>query len=256
MSELRTPLVCLHGLTGSPRNWDSIRESVEDYHRVVTPTIPGHRGGQDFVAREGVSAVTVLADGIEQQLDEAGVGDAHLVGNSLGGWLALELAARGRARSVVCLSPAFGWSKGAHVEAVFRGFELGRRVYRAVGPVGAGVTRSRIARKMLFGRVIHRTDQLTPASAVGIIDDNLACRAFHPLIAAFRTESLPELGQIDVPVTIVWGTEDVLIPESTFGTRFTELVPKAERRSIAGVGHVPMYDDADAVCAEILRVTA
>lgn len=186
MSELRTPLVCLHGLTGSPRNWDAIREPVEDYHRIVTPTIPGHRGGPDFVAREGVSAVAVLADGIEQQLDAAGIGDAHLVGNSLGGWLALELAARGRARSVVCLSPALGWSKGPHVDAVFRGFEVGRLVYRAVGPVGTGVTRSRMARKMLFGRVIHRTDQLDPASSAGIIDDNLACRAFHPLIAALQ----------------------------------------------------------------------
>ena len=45
-------------------------------------------------------------------MDDAGFATAHLVGNSLGGYVALQLAARGRARSVVALAPAGGWAPG------------------------------------------------------------------------------------------------------------------------------------------------
>ena len=45
-------------------------------------------------------------------MDDAGFETAHIVGNSLGGYMALQLAARGRARSVVALAPAGGWAKG------------------------------------------------------------------------------------------------------------------------------------------------
>ena len=54
----------------------------------------------------------MLADAVERAMDEAGFETAHLVGNSLGGYVALQLAARGRARAVVALAPAGGWARG------------------------------------------------------------------------------------------------------------------------------------------------
>jgi len=53
-----------------------------------------------------------LVDQTERSIDAAGIDTAHFVGNSLGGYLALRLAARGRARSVVALAPAGGWATG------------------------------------------------------------------------------------------------------------------------------------------------
>jgi pimeloyl-ACP methyl ester carboxylesterase len=65
-----------------------------------------------------------VTDVLERDLDAAGISTAHIVGSSLGGWLAFELAARGRARSVVALAPAGGWQPGgrdeARLEFVFR----------------------------------------------------------------------------------------------------------------------------------------
>jgi len=54
----------------------------------------------------------LLADAIERPMDDAGFGRAHLVGNSPRGFVAVQLAARGRDESVVALAPAGGWAQG------------------------------------------------------------------------------------------------------------------------------------------------
>lgn len=69
--------------------------------------MPGHAGGP---AIEGKLTVDTLPSGIEAAMEAAGFTHAHLAGNSLGGWVALQLAARGRALSVTGLAPAGGWS--------------------------------------------------------------------------------------------------------------------------------------------------
>ncbi|SNR96140.1 Alpha/beta hydrolase family protein [Haloechinothrix alba] len=73
---------------------------LEARHAVYASTLPGHRGAAPLSSdrRPGVRGVT---DAVERLLDDAGIERAHLVGNSLGGWVALELAERGRAQSVV-----------------------------------------------------------------------------------------------------------------------------------------------------------
>lgn len=62
-------------------------------------------------------SVDVYLDQIEQIMDQKGWETAHLVGNSLGGWIALGLALRGRARSVTAIAPAGGWTKYSPLKA-------------------------------------------------------------------------------------------------------------------------------------------
>ena len=102
------PLVCLHGFTGTWRMWELVLPALERHHDVLAPTLPGHAGGPPLP--EGLSDDT-LPDALEAAMDKAGFERAHLVGNSLGGFLALQLAARGRASSVVALAPAGGWAE-------------------------------------------------------------------------------------------------------------------------------------------------
>src|SRR3954451_18599286 len=94
------PLVLLHGLGGTWRVWLPVLGQLESHHRVFAPTLPGHAGADPLPLGSAVS-VAALVDALEAQLDDQGIHRAHIVGNSLGGWLALELARRGRARSVV-----------------------------------------------------------------------------------------------------------------------------------------------------------
>ena len=82
----------------------------------------GHNGGTPatYVA---VWTPHVFADEIERQLDELGWETAHIVGNSLGGWVSFELERRGRARTLTAIAPAGGWSRYSAGK-----FEIGRQV--------------------------------------------------------------------------------------------------------------------------------
>ncbi|MGH2849603.1 MAG: alpha/beta fold hydrolase, partial [Solirubrobacteraceae bacterium] len=91
------PLLCLHGFTDTWRTWELVLPHLERIHDVLAPTLPGHAGGAPVACDAGADELT---DVLERLLDRAGIATAHVVGNSLGGYLALRLAMRGRARSV------------------------------------------------------------------------------------------------------------------------------------------------------------
>src|SRR3954451_9813620 len=103
-------MVCLHGFTDTWRTWELVLPTLERRHDVLAPTLIGHAGGPPL---EGEASIDRAAEAVERAMDDGGSEPAHLVGNSLGGSLALRLAARGRARSVVALAPAGGWGPGA-----------------------------------------------------------------------------------------------------------------------------------------------
>jgi pimeloyl-ACP methyl ester carboxylesterase len=111
------PLVLIHGFTGTRRLWDPMLEQLERSHDVLAVNLAGHVGGPEL--NDIPVSVDALVDAVERDLDEAGFDTAHLVGNSLGGWIALELAARGRARSVVALSPPEDGSPAPETRGAF-----------------------------------------------------------------------------------------------------------------------------------------
>src|SRR5262249_23918770 len=102
-----SPLVLLHGFTDTWRCWELVLPGLEAEHDVLAPTLPGHAGGPPIGDDEDPEEAIIA--GVERAMDEAGFETAHLAGNSLGGWVALKLAARGRARTVTALAPAGGW---------------------------------------------------------------------------------------------------------------------------------------------------
>ena len=99
------PLLLLHGFTDTWRTWELVLPALERRHEVFAPTLAGHAGGPRI---EGEVGDASIADAVERAMDELGWASAHIAGNSLGGYVALQLAARGRARSVVALAPAGG----------------------------------------------------------------------------------------------------------------------------------------------------
>ena len=90
------PLLLIHGFTDTARTWDPLRPHLEPHHELITPTLLGHHGGPAL--RPGMGdPLAAMADELERELDRAGHERLAIVGNSLGGWLAFMLAARGRA---------------------------------------------------------------------------------------------------------------------------------------------------------------
>src|SRR3954469_12646432 len=104
-----SPLLLLHGFTDTWRTWDLVLPALERAHDVLAVTLAGHAGGP---AINGRLDEDLLAEAVEEAMDDAGFETAHIAGNSLGGYVALQLAERGRARSVVALAPAGGWARG------------------------------------------------------------------------------------------------------------------------------------------------
>jgi pimeloyl-ACP methyl ester carboxylesterase len=94
--------------------WEPVLEALERSHDVLAVNLAGHVAGPELA--DTPVSVNALVDAVERDLDGAGFDTAHVVGNSLGGWIAFELATRGRARSVVALAPAGGWEQGSRAE--------------------------------------------------------------------------------------------------------------------------------------------
>jgi pimeloyl-ACP methyl ester carboxylesterase len=235
------------------RAWEPVIPLLTDCHEVFAPSLAGHHGAATGTADTSMS-VHGLADAVERQLDEAGIVTAHLAGNSLGGWVALELARRGRARSVVALSPAGGWTTGRELRRVLRLARLGRAFagHPLLAPM---LNRPRMRRALLRG-VLERGHELTSAEARRFFEDNLHFSGLRELLAAIERDGpLPPMSDIGCPVRIAWAGHDRTIPFDTYGRPLAQAVPDAELLTLLGVGHVPMHDNPQLIADTILDIT-
>src|SRR4051812_7425702 len=99
------PLVLIHGIGHTWRGWKPMLPLLEDRFDVLAVDLPGF-GYSDPLPPKVDSTPEALADAVEDEMARAGFDRAHIAGNSLGGWVALELARRGRAETVTAISPA------------------------------------------------------------------------------------------------------------------------------------------------------
>jgi pimeloyl-ACP methyl ester carboxylesterase len=248
--------VLLHGFTGTWRIWKPVLATLEGHHDVLAVTLPGHRGGPPL-PRGADASVAVLADGVERTLDGLGVRTAHLAGNSLGGWLALELARRRRALSVVALSPAGGWREASDLHRtgaiVRRSAQLGALTAPLLrGPLLAGP-----ARRAMLSMIMEHGDRVPPGAMLQMLEDAGGCTIIEQFGAAVHRDGpfTGEMAHVNCPVRIAWGQNDRIIPPDRHGRPLLDRVPNAEFVVMPGVGHVPMYDDPMLVTATILEVT-
>ena len=246
------PLVLLHGFTGTWRVWLPVIPKLAERFDVLAPTLGGHCGADPW--QEGVEpTVAALADAAEAELDTAGIDTAHIAGNSLGGWLALELAKRGRARTVVALSPAGGWSgDDEREERRLAGFfQRSRKGAELAYPRARGlVTRPRL-RKLMFRDVMVHGERMPPGEAHHMMQGMVECSIFSEFVAAVtRDGPAVDLDRISCPVRIAWCEEDVIFPVERYSQTFGA-VPGVEVTRLPGCGHVPMYDDPDLVARTI-----
>jgi pimeloyl-ACP methyl ester carboxylesterase len=242
------PLVLIHGIGHTWRGWRPMLPRLERSFDVLAVDLPGF-GHSEPLPSTIPSTPEALADAVEDEMGRAGFDTAHLAGNSLGGWISLELARRGRARSVTAISPA-GLQHGRekHWGA---GILRGMRWLARNAPAPEPLLRNAITRSLLAGPATGRPWKRDPDELMEeaeLFGSNPGFEATLPHTFHAQPRGLTEL---DVPVLILWGTLDlVLIPRQ--GHRFERLIPGAELRYLRGIGHVPM-SDAPELLAEAIE---
>ena len=197
------PLVCLHGFTDTWRTWELVLPELERHHEVLAPTLAGHAGGPPIA---GEASDVVLADAVERAMDEAGVETAHLVGTSLGGYLALQLAARGRARSVVALAPAGGWAPSdASYRSSLDHFKTMHELLGAAVPHADAIVASPEGRRRATAFIATNFDHIPAELIAHQMRGAYACEALFALADyALREGWRLEAEKVTCPVRIVW----------------------------------------------------
>jgi pimeloyl-ACP methyl ester carboxylesterase len=242
-------LVLLHGLGHRRQGWDPVRDKLTPYRDVISVDLPGH-GQSPPLRTGGRPPVEVIAAQIAALLSELGLSRPHLAGNSLGGTIALVLAAEGRAASVTALSPAGfpGHDYEFYYDRVV--FTLIRVAALGIGPLVPALSLSVAGRALLYGTMVTRPGRITPEQARGDAAGFASAReAVRAVFAGPMRFTAPVPG--DVPVTIAWGTSDRVLPASNVRVARRQL-PQARFVPLPGCGHVPMTDDPDLVARILL----
>jgi pimeloyl-ACP methyl ester carboxylesterase len=236
------PLVCLHGFSDTWRTWELVLPALERHHDVLAPTLLGHAGGPPL---EGDVSGALIVDAVERAMDDAGFATAHIVGNSLGGYVALQLAARGRARSVVAFAPAGGWAKGDESFEALLAFQAAMHDQaKAAAPYTQAILASadgrRRATQLIVTNFEHIPAELLAHQVLGVA----SCEGALPMIEHAMREGYDlDVAKITCPVRIVWGTDDRLLPWPSAAARFRDdWLPHADWVELDGIGHCPQLD--------------
>ncbi|MBF6212427.1 alpha/beta fold hydrolase [Nocardia puris] len=246
------PLLLLHPFMLSPHVWERTAARLASHCEVYAPALPGHWGGAPLTGR--TTDPHALADAIERQLDEMGWRTCHIAGNSLGGWIGVELARRGRARTLTLIAPAGGWHCpsfaqfriGAKFLSLVPAVELGKRL-------GSFATDNPAVRRLVLFLLNKNASAVPRHEAATTIRAALHCQAMLPLIVGgLFADAMPDLSTLTTPVRLLLAETDRIIPNRVYARRYLrELPDSADRILVNGVGHVPMLEAPDRIATLI-----
>lgn len=234
------PMILLHGLGSSRAVWDPIVPSLAERFDVIAVDLPGF-GSSPPLPRGVEPTPAALAAAVIDLLNEHGIEQPHLVGNSLGGWIAVEMAKTSAARSLTLISPAGLWARDAplYCRASLR---LSRGLARHARPVLSRLVASRPGRFLVFGQMYGRPAELSPSQARGAIQGMGQCPGFDATLRATTRRHVQNAQQLTAPVTLAFGSRDVVLLKHQ--SRHLWALPAGTRASVLpGCGHVPMSDD-------------
>ena len=245
------PLLLLHGIGSSRRDFAPVAPALGERFEVLALDLPGAGASPHLDTRPTVGAIT---DAVERTLDAEGLGTVHVLGNSLGARVALELAVRGRARSVVAIAPS-GLNLPAERAYQAAVLALARVALRRLRPVLEPLSGSRTGRVALLGP-LKASPWLTSAEeALGARDGFADGRDFWRTLLFGLVLDVPQgLRRITCPVTLVQGTVDWIAGGQTL--RYLPLVPGSRFRPLVAAGHSPQSDRRDTVVRIVERTAA
>jgi pimeloyl-ACP methyl ester carboxylesterase len=243
------PLVLLHGIGSSRRAWDPVLPALAARFDVIAVDLPGFGDSAPLYGQAEVPPAR-LAESVADLLDDLGVTAPHLAGNSLGGWVALELAARRPVASLTLLSPAGLWP-GNSPQYGLVSLRASRWLARHATAPLSRLVRYRLGRILLLGQTHGRPARLTAEYARAAVETLGRCPGFEAALAGTARRRYLAATPITAPVTVAFGSRDRLLLRGS--RHLGQLPPHTQAEALPGCGHVPMADDPAAVAALITR---
>ncbi|WP_113704474.1 alpha/beta fold hydrolase [Nonomuraea lactucae] len=245
------PLILIHGIGHHWQAWLPVMDRLAASHTVIALDLPGFGVSPPLPAGTPYTA-EALADAVESFCSMLGVRDPHVAGNSLGGYLALELASRGVVRTATALSPAGFWSRA---ELVY-----GQAMLRAMRAAAVSIPRELLVRAaedpvrraFLAGLVVAHPSRLSPTALIASTQAMARAPGFDPTREAFADLMPPAPPK--TAITIAWGEHDRLLPrrQAVRAAKWSGQRVKL----LKGCGHVPMSDDPALVASVLLEGSA
>lgn len=241
-------LLCLHGTFSSLHTWDGWVEELTDEYRVVRPDLPGHgltgpHPDDDYTMAAYVAFVAAF-------LDELGIEECVVAGNSRGGEIAWQFALDHPERvPALVLVDSMGFPMA--FDSPFGIIEL-PWVPNAI----ARLTPRRLIRRSV--RDIYGDPSRVSPELVDRYHDLIRREGNRDAGVELVRRDVNavhrhgELADLRVPTLVLWGEEDYLIPP-WFGKDFAETLPDAELITYADAGHTPMEEIPERTAADVRR---
>lgn len=243
------PLVLIHGIGHRRQGWYPVIDRLAEEFDVIVPDLPGHGGSVEPLDRS-MSPKDALRVAFEDLFEGLGIERPHVVGNSLGGLIALELGNDDLARSVTALSPAGFWRGPRDFRYISTLFGSVMAAARASSPMAPRLVASPTGRMAMMGWLYQHPENLSPDLALGDLRNMLAARSTVRYLLRHAYTFTPGEPR-DIPVTIAWSDHDkVLLPYQA--RRARQLMPQAHHLWLDHCGHVPMPDDPALVADTII----
>jgi pimeloyl-ACP methyl ester carboxylesterase len=240
-------VVCLHGLGATKASFfDTAAALTRDGYRVHAVDLPGFGGSSKPIAAP--YSARWFAETVVEVMDALEVGRAHLVGNSMGGRVAIEVGLRApeRVAGLALLSPAVAFVKRDWHPIV-------RLLRPELGLLPHSFGRARVARQ--FWGMFADPDQVDPSVADVVVDEFQRIYASAGARLAFLTAArniyldrpfgrggfYPRLADLEAPTLFVWGARDRIIPPG-FKRHVAKWHPQAEHIVLERCGHVPQVE--------------
>ncbi|NRQ30743.1 alpha/beta fold hydrolase [Nonomuraea sp. NN258] len=244
------PLILIHGIGHHWQAWLPVLDRLAAERTVIAVDLPGF--GVSPGLPDGIPYTPeALADAVESFCALLGIREPHVAGNSLGGYVALELASRGGVRTATALSPAGFWTgpELLYCQAVLRAMRASARsmpferlIRTAENPA---------LRAVSAGVLVARPSRLSPTALIAASQALGAAAGFDETLESFSGLMPPAPPK--APITIAWGEHDRLLPrrQAVRAAKWSGQRVKL----LKGCGHVPMSDDPELVARVLLEAT-
>jgi len=242
------PLLLLHGMGSASTAWKPVRPMLESKFQVITVDMPGH--GETPYIEGAPMDPNSLALAVLNEMSELGIENFHLVGNSLGGWVSLEMASTAppRIKSVTALAPAGLWLNPYNVR--YPATALARFLAKTTMKLAPTALHFEPARRLGFWDISPRWQEFSYEICLDAVNALGKADGYYPAWDGMLMKRFDGTIPEQIPVTIIFGDTDRTLPATTCQER--SVAPAHAKWIIfPDTGHAPMWDSPHDVVAAI-----